>query len=93
MRRILLITAMLIAASTMALGNPASFQDRAATNDEEALKQLVKDWADAAVHADLANLEKFADSNFRGSAEGISFNKPMLLAALRSGRMKVRTGR
>jgi len=37
----------------------------------------------------VANLEKFMDDNFRGNAEGISFNKKMLLEALKSGQMKV----
>ena len=80
MKRILLITAMLVAASSMAFRQ---------TNNEEALKQSVKEWADAAVHGDLAKLGTFVDESFRGNAEGISFNKKMLLAAIRSGQMKV----
>src|SRR6266849_4011997 len=82
--------AITIAALTTALGrSAASVQNRPASNDEEALKKLVEEWADAAVHADLPKLEKFADGNFKGSAEGISFNRQMLLAAVRSGQMKV----
>ena len=85
MRRILLITTMLIAASTITLGrSPASFQNGPTSNDEEALKQLIKESADAVVHADLARLDKFLDDECRGSVEGISFNKKMLLAALKS---------
>ena len=34
-------------------------------------------------------LERFTDDNFRGSAEGLSFNRKMLTDALRSGQMKV----
>lgn len=89
MKRTLLVTAILIAALSISLGrSPAGFQKRS-DNDQEALKQLIKEWADAAVHGDLQKLEKFADDNFRGSAEGISFNKKMLVAAIRSGQMKV----
>ena len=90
MKRNLLVVAMTIAALTVALGHgAASAQPKPQSNDEEALKTLVKEWADAAVHADLPKLERFADGNFKGSAEGISFNRQMLLAAIRSGDMKV----
>ena len=90
MKRIVLATAMLIAASAMALGQKdPRLQDRTMTNDEEALKQSVKEWADAAVHADLAKLGAFVDDNFQGSSEHVSFNKKMLLAAVKSGQMKV----
>jgi ketosteroid isomerase-like protein len=90
MKRILFVATMLIAASFIALGqNDPRLQNRTMTKDEEALKQIVKEWADAAVHADLAKLEKIADDNFNGSSEGLSFKKKMLLAAVRSGQMKV----
>lgn len=91
MKRTLLVIAMLIAASAVAQGqkNDPRVQDRMTTNDEAALKQLVNEWADAAVHGDVTKLEKFVDINFRGNSEGISFNKKMLLDAIRSGQMKV----
>lgn len=89
MKRILFVIAMLIATSSIVLGRNAAWMQNNPVNDEEALKQLIKEWADAAVHADLAKLEKFADDSFRGSAEGISFNKRVLLTAIRSGQMKV----
>jgi ketosteroid isomerase-like protein len=63
---------------------PAQQQD-----DEEVLKQLVREWADAAVHADLQKLDRIEADNFGGSTEGKSFNKRLLREALRSGLMKV----
>ena len=91
MKQILLVIAMLIAASAIASGqnNDPRVQNRTTTNDEATLKQLVNEWADAAVHADVAKLEKFVDGSFKGNSEGISFNKQMLMAAIRSGQMKV----
>lgn len=90
MKRNLLVVAMTIAALTIALGgSAASVQNRPTSNDEEALNKLVHDWAMCTVQGDSANLEKFMDDNFRGNSEGISFNKQMLLAALKSGQMKV----
>ncbi len=81
---------MTIAALTIALGRGAvSVQNRPMSNDEEALKKLVHEWAMCTVQGDSANLEKFMADNFRGKAEGISFDKKMLLAALKSGQMKV----
>src|SRR5713101_1948670 len=81
---------MTIMALTIAIGrSAASVQPRPASNDEEALKKLVHDWAMCTVQGDVANLEKFMDDNFRGNAEGISFNKKMLLDALKAGQMKV----
>ena len=86
MKRTLLVAAMVIAAASLGLGQKNT------TNDEDALKQLVREWADAVVHFSPSNpskLERFTDDNFRGSAEGISFNRKMLTDALRSGQMKV----
>jgi ketosteroid isomerase-like protein len=58
-------------------------------NDEEALKELVRQWADAAVHGDVQTLDRIQADNFSGNADGRSFNKRTLRAALRSGAMKV----
>ena len=58
-------------------------------NDEEALKQLVREWADAAVHGDVRTLDRIQADNFSGEAEGRKFGKRMLREALRSGVMKV----
>ena len=58
-------------------------------NDEEALKELVRQWADAAVHGDVQTLDRIQADNFSGSSEGRNFNKRTLRAALRSGAMKV----
>lgn len=86
MKRTVLLIGLLIAVAAISFGRSGiGFQN----NDEEALKQLVKEWADAAVHADQQKLERFADENFKGNAEGISFNKKTLAAAIRSGQMKV----
>ena len=85
MKRTLLVAAMVIAAASLGLGQKNS-------SDEDALKQLVREWADAVVHFSPSNpskLERFTDDNFRGSAEGLSFNRKMLTDALRSGQMKV----
>jgi len=63
---------------------PAQQQD-----DEERLKELAREWADAVVHADLQRLDRIHADNFSGRTEGRSFNKQELRAALRSGLMKV----
>lgn len=91
MKRILLVIAILVAAAYVSPGwSAVGLQNKSSDmNDQEALKQLVKEWADAAVHGDLQKLDRFADDNFRGSAEGISFDKKKLVAAIRSGQMKV----
>src|SRR5215213_9708838 len=57
--------------------------------DEEALKQLVREWADAAVHGDAQTLDRIQADNFSGSSEGRNFSKRELRAALKSGLMKV----
>lgn len=57
--------------------------------DEERLKELVKEWADAAVHGDLQKLDRIQADNFSGSTDGRSFNKRTLRQALASGVMKV----
>lgn len=89
MKRNLLVIAMTIAALTIALGRGAAGVQNRPSNDEEALKKLVHDWAMCTIQGDSPNLEKFMADNFRGNAEGISFDKKMLLAALKSGQMKV----
>ncbi len=58
-------------------------------NDEQALKELVRQWADAAVHGDVDTLDRIQADNFSGASEGRNFNKRTLRAALRSGAMKV----
>jgi ketosteroid isomerase-like protein len=89
MKRILCITAMLTVALTISLRPTTAIAQKPSDSDQAALKELIKEWADAAVHADLQKLEKFADDNFAGNAGGISFNKKMLIAAIKSGQMKV----
>ena len=91
MKRNLLVAMMAIAALTMVLGrSAASAQSRPlGTNDEEALKKLVHEWAMCTVQGNLQDLEKIMADNFGGDAEGIRFNKKMLLEAIRSGQMKV----
>ena len=88
MRRTLLVVFIVTASALLGLGQKDT-ANRTMTNDEDALKQLVREWADAVVHGDLQKLEKFADDNFRGNAEGISFSKQLLREAIRSGQMKV----
>lgn len=89
MTRTLLVAATTIAALIAFGAGAAVAQNRPANNDGEALKQFVKEWADAVVHSDLQKLDRFALDNFKGNAQGISFNKRMLLGAIRSGQMKV----
>jgi ketosteroid isomerase-like protein len=95
--RTILAAALLVAAVTTlaawqtrpprpnAQGQPA----QRGQGDEEALEQLVREWADAAVHADLQKLDRIQADDFKGSSEGKSFNKRTLREALRSGMMKV----
>jgi ketosteroid isomerase-like protein len=88
MKRNLLATA--IAALTIVLGSiVANAQPRAANNDQEALTKLIHEWAMCTVQVNMQDLERIMEDTFKGSAEGVSFNKHMLLAALKSGDMKV----
>lgn len=57
--------------------------------DEDSLKQLVQEWANAVVRGDLERLEKIHGENFSAVAEGMRFDKRMLHDALKSGKMKV----
>jgi ketosteroid isomerase-like protein len=88
MKQILLVIVILIGASSVSLGQCGAGSGKT-RDDREALKELIKEWADAAVHADLPKLDKMAVAGFKGSAEGISFDKKMLLSAIRNGQMKV----
>ena len=58
-------------------------------SDEETLKELVREWANAVVHRDLAKLDKIQADDFKGSAQGKSFDKKMLRDALQSKLMEV----
>jgi ketosteroid isomerase-like protein len=58
-------------------------------DDEERLKELVREWADAAVHGDVQKLDRIQADNFSGNTDGRNFNKRLLREALRSGAMKV----
>jgi ketosteroid isomerase-like protein len=95
--RLLLAAAMLAAAVTTFAAwqrrpvNPEARHPpvRRQENDEEALKQLVREWADAAVHRDVQTLDRIQADNFSGTIEGRNFGKRMLREALRSGVMKV----
>ncbi len=90
MKRIFCVAAMLIVASSISWGQSnIAVQDKSTDNDEAALKELIKKAADAVVHADLQKLEKFLADNFTSRADGISRNKEILLAELKSGRLKV----
>ena len=91
MRRSLLIATMLIATSALAFGQTVASVYRSPTNsDEEELKKLVQAFGGTCMTGgDLANLEKVWADPFRCSVEGISFNKKMVLNAIRSGQMKV----
>ena len=91
MRRILLAAALAAAASAHAWGQCGMGQMKHATagDDEAALTQLVREWADAVVHGDIRKLEQIEGENFRGASEGKSFNKKLLHESLRSGAMKV----
>ena len=90
MKHSLRVAVFLLAAATGAFGQVSPRAARAqVNNDEEALKQLVREWADAAVHGDLARLDKIKAENFRGSADGQSFDKKMFREAVKSGALKI----
>ena len=89
MKRIPLIGLVLIATVCLAFGQKDRNVKVGPTADEESLKQLVQEWADAAVHADFRKLEKIQADNFAGVAEGIKFDRKMLHDALESGKMKI----
>ena len=84
------VVAMTIAALTVLVGCiTTSAQPRTTNSDEEALKNLIHEWAMCAVKGNTQDLEKIMVDTFSGTAEGISFKRQKLLEALRSGQMKV----
>jgi ketosteroid isomerase-like protein len=59
-------------------------------NDDEAtLKELVRDWANAVVQRDFSRMDRIQAAEFKGSAQGISFNPRMLKAALQSQELSI----
>ena len=90
-RRILLALVLAATASAHAWGQCGAghMKREAAADDEAALTQLVREWADAVVHGDIRKLEQIEGENFRGASEGKSFSKRLLHESLRSGAMKV----
>jgi len=90
MKRNQLVLATAIAGLTIVLGSiEANAQPRAANNDQEALTKLIHEWAMCTVQVNTRDLEKIMADTFRGSAEGMTFNKQTLFEALKSGQMKV----
>lgn len=91
MRQIILAALFAVAASLPASGQRGVAKPRVQqpTGDAEKLEQLVREWADAVVHADLPKLERIKDNSFKGTAEGIGFSKAMFLEAVKSGVVKV----
>lgn len=88
--RILAATLLAFAIATLALGQRVAPQrPREQAADEARLGQLVREWADAAVHGDLQKLDAIQADDFKGSTEGKSFDKRMLREALKSGAMKI----
>src|ERR1043166_10262174 len=94
MRRILLALVLAAAASAHGWGEwgAGHMKREAAADDEAALTQLVREWADAVVHGDIRKLEQIEGENFRGASEGKRFSKRLLHESLRSGAMKVGGG-
>ncbi|HKG15938.1 MAG TPA: nuclear transport factor 2 family protein [Pyrinomonadaceae bacterium] len=92
-RRILAAAILAVAFSTLTQAQATRTRNLrvvdASAQDEEKLKQLVHEWADAAVHNDLQKLDAIQDDSFKGAAEGKNFDKRMLREALKSGTMKV----
>jgi ketosteroid isomerase-like protein len=60
-------------------------------DEEAALKEMVRELANAAVNSDLNKLDRMQTDDFRGNAHGIGFDKKMLRAALQSREMVVAT--
>ena len=90
MKRTLLLVGAMIMATTLCIGQTNRNRPNAPVmNDEETLKALVQQWADAAVHADIPRLEKIADDTLKGNAQGVSFTKKMLHNAIKTGQLKV----
>ena len=55
------------------------------SRDEELLKQLVRDWANAVVKRDSVALERILADEFQGDSDGLKTNKQIQVAALKSG--------
>ena len=90
MKRNLRFLVVTITALTIVFGcSTAHAQNSPTNNDEKALTKLIHEWADATVQGNTNDLEKIMTDNFHGSAEGILFNKRMLIEALKSGQLKV----
>jgi uncharacterized protein (TIGR02246 family) len=61
----------------------------ASGEDEKALLQLERDWAEASVKKDMAALDKILADNFQANYEDFKGNKKQILAVMKSGREKV----
>jgi ketosteroid isomerase-like protein len=57
--------------------------------DEKALLQLERDWAEASVKKDVAALDKILANNFQANYDDFVGNKKQILADMKSGRQKV----
>jgi ketosteroid isomerase-like protein len=90
-RRTLAAALLAFAVAALALGQRVAPPRRRvqASADEERLKQLVREWADAVVGGDLQKLDAIQADDFKGSTEEKGFDKRMLREALKSGAMKV----
>lgn len=86
MKRISIIALAVVMLLVLSQHGAVSVQNR---NDEEVLKELVREWGNAVVHKDLAKLDAIQGNNFKGSAQGIPFNKRALREALQSQAMEV----
>lgn len=83
------LTIALMAATLLSLSPGVALVSAQNRTDEQVLGEMVREWANAVVHGDLATLEKINDANFKGSAAGIPFNNKMLRESIRSKTMEV----
>ncbi|MCA1817230.1 MAG: nuclear transport factor 2 family protein [Acidobacteria bacterium] len=81
--------AVVMSAALLALSQTASSAVYYQNDEEAALKELAREWADAVVHRDFAKLDKIQAEDFKGNAQGMGFNKRMLREALQSGQLAV----
>lgn len=90
MKRILVITVLAIAVSSLALGQTKSTKAKQSTNVEQAIKQLDNERIQAIQKSDTAFIERvYADDYVVIGANGTVRSKAQVIADFKSGALKV----
>ena len=92
MKQALVITILIIAATSVAFGQKRNATREQGTNVAQAIRQLDNERIQAQIHADAAALERIYADDFIGiGPSGTVRTKPQVLSDFTSGRLKFRS--